>query len=67
METSAPISKKSIQRLTGKLVALGRFIARFTNKLQPFFLVLREAGAIGWTDNCQSTFKEAIVYVLSSI
>lgn len=29
----APKNKNELQRLTGKLVALGRFIARFTDKL----------------------------------
>ena len=40
METTPPRSKKELQRLTGKLVALGRFIARFTNELRPFFLAI---------------------------
>ncbi|RVW59051.1 hypothetical protein CK203_106727 [Vitis vinifera] len=35
----------------GKLVALGCFIARFTDELRPFFLMIRKAGASGWTDN----------------
>ena len=52
METPAPSNKKELQRLTDKLVALRRFIARFTDKLRPFFLLLREADATGWTDNC---------------
>ncbi|RVW31661.1 hypothetical protein CK203_092746 [Vitis vinifera] len=53
MEAPAPRNKKELQRLIGKLIALGRFIARFTDKLRPFFLVLRKADATGWTDNCQ--------------
>ncbi|RVW28622.1 hypothetical protein CK203_100885 [Vitis vinifera] len=36
-------NKKELQRLTGKLVALGRFIARFTDELRPFFLAIRKA------------------------
>ena len=56
MDTSAP-SSKELQRLTSRLVALGRFIARFTNKLRPFFLVLKGASAIGWTENYQSAFE----------
>ena len=57
METSAPSSKKEPQRLTGRLIALGRFIARFTDKLRPFFLVLKGASAIGWTEDCQFVFE----------
>ena len=37
IETPPPKNKKELQRLTGKLVALGRFIARFTDELRPFF------------------------------
>ena len=51
MEAPAPKNKKELQRLTSKLIALGRFIARFTDKLRPFFLVLRKADATRWTDN----------------
>ncbi|RVW52957.1 Transposon Ty3-I Gag-Pol polyprotein [Vitis vinifera] len=50
-------NKKELQRLTGKLVALGRFIARFTDELRPFFLAIRKAGTNGWTDNCQNSFE----------
>ena len=57
METSAPSSKKELQRLTGRLVALGRFIAQFTDKLRLFFLVLKGANATGWTEDCQSAFE----------
>ncbi|RVW84285.1 hypothetical protein CK203_036594 [Vitis vinifera] len=32
---TSPRNKKELQRLTGKLVALGRFIARFTDELRP--------------------------------
>ena len=47
-----------LQRLTGKLVALGRFIACFTDELRPFFLAIRKAGAQGWTDSCQNAFEK---------
>ncbi|RVW83025.1 Retrovirus-related Pol polyprotein from transposon 17.6 [Vitis vinifera] len=59
-----PKNKKELQRLTGKLVALGRFIARFTDELRPFFLAIRKAGAHGWTDSCQNAF-EKIKYCLT--
>ena len=63
METPTPRSKKELQRLTGKLVALRWFIAWFTNKLRPFFLVLRKADVIGWTDNCQSALEKIKHYL----
>ena len=64
METPPPRSKKELQRLTGKLVALGRFIARFTDELRPFFLAIRKAGANGWTDNCQNALEKIKHYFM---
>ena len=55
--TLAPTNKKELQRLTRKLVSFGRFIARFTNKMKPFFLALREVNKSGWTQSCQNAFK----------
>ena len=57
IETPLPRSKKDLQRLTGKLVALGRFIARFTDELRPLFLAIQKVGANGWTDSCQNAFE----------
>ncbi|RVW63592.1 hypothetical protein CK203_057384 [Vitis vinifera] len=47
METPPPRNKKELQRLTGKLVALGRFIARFTDELRPFFLAYEKLERMG--------------------
>ena len=63
MEAPAPSNKKELQRLTRKFVTLGHFIAQFTNKLRPFFLVLRKANATGWTNNCQSEFEKIKQYL----
>ena len=43
IETAAPSSRKGVQQLTGRLVALGRFISRFTNRLKSFFVTLKGA------------------------
>ena len=59
----APTNKKQLQRLTGKLVSLGRFIARFTNKMKPFFLTLRDINKPGWTQSCQNAFEEIKWYL----
>ena len=47
LETSILCSKKELQHIFGRHVALGRFIARFTDKLRLFFLLLKEADATG--------------------
>ncbi|RVW27944.1 Transposon Ty3-I Gag-Pol polyprotein [Vitis vinifera] len=74
METPPPRNKKELQRLTGKLVALRRFIARFTDELRPFFLAIRKAGTHGWTDKwaisvvlfrCPSPKEQKPIYYVS--
>ncbi|KAL6312049.1 hypothetical protein AAG906_027249 [Vitis piasezkii] len=42
LKTPAPNNKKKLQCLTGRLATLGRFIARFIDKLRHFFLTLKE-------------------------
>ncbi|RVX19371.1 Retrovirus-related Pol polyprotein from transposon 297 [Vitis vinifera] len=59
----APTNKKQLQRLTGKLVALGRFITRFTDNMKPFFLALRDVSKSGWTQSCQNAFEEIKRYL----
>ncbi|KAL6331609.1 hypothetical protein AAG906_011549 [Vitis piasezkii] len=63
METSVPSCKKELQRLTGRLVALGRFIARFTNKLRFFFLILKGINVTGWTSDYELAFEEIKRYL----
>ena len=41
LESPAPASRKGVQQLTGRLVALRRFISRFTDHLKPFFVTLK--------------------------
>ncbi|RVW81081.1 Transposon Ty3-I Gag-Pol polyprotein [Vitis vinifera] len=64
METPPPRNKKELQRLTGKLVALGRFIARFTDELRPFFLAIRKAGTQGWTEQLPKRVGKKLNIVL---
>ena len=47
MDSQAPTSKKGVQQLTGQLVALGRFISCFIDRLKPFFITLRGAKRAG--------------------
>ena len=58
IETPPPKNKKELQRLTGKFVALERFIVRFTDELRPFFLAIRKTRANGWTNSCQSALEK---------
>ena len=57
MEMSA-LSNRELQRLTGRLAALGRFIARFIDKLWPFFLALKGENTTGWTNDCKQALEK---------
>ena len=63
LQSPAPASKKEIQQLTGRLVALRRFISRFTDRLKPFFTTLRGAIRAEWDGECDqalATIKQCL-------
>ncbi|GKV41928.1 hypothetical protein SLEP1_g49396 [Rubroshorea leprosula] len=47
-----PKTIKDVQRLTGHVAALHRFIARSAERCLPFFKALREPKNFQWTDEC---------------
>ena len=52
LESPIPSSRKGVQQLFGQLVALGRFISWFTDRLKPFFTTLKGANRAGWNEEC---------------
>ena len=56
LEMSSPKTIKEVQKLTGRVAALNRFVSKATNKCLPFFKTLKHAFA--WTDDCETTFQE---------
>ena len=64
LESPAPSSRKEVQRLTGRLAALGRFISRFTNLLKPFFATLRGANGDEWNEECDRAFTQIKQYLV---
>ncbi|GKV19151.1 hypothetical protein SLEP1_g29444 [Rubroshorea leprosula] len=61
-----PKTVKDVQRLTGRVVALHRFIARSAERCLPFFKALREPKHFQWTDECQQAFDELKQYLASA-
>ncbi|GKV25972.1 hypothetical protein SLEP1_g35342 [Rubroshorea leprosula] len=61
-----PKTIKNVQRLTGRVAALHRFIARSAERCLPFFKALREPKNFQWTDGCQRTFDELKQYLASA-
>jgi phosphatidylserine decarboxylase len=52
-----PANLKEVQRLAGHLVALSRLIAKFAERILPFFKTLRGSEPFSWTPNCQAAFE----------
>ncbi|GKV46505.1 hypothetical protein SLEP1_g53487 [Rubroshorea leprosula] len=60
-----PKTVKDVQRLTGRVAVLHRFIARLAERCLPFFKVLREPKNFQSTDECQQAFDELKQYLAS--
>ncbi|XP_030932161.1 uncharacterized protein LOC115957947 [Quercus lobata] len=59
----SPKTVKDVQKLTGRIAALNRFVSRATDKCLPFFKTLKQAFA--WTDECEAAFQELKQYLSS--
>nr|XP_018627225.1 uncharacterized protein LOC108945632 [Nicotiana tomentosiformis] len=56
-------SKKEVQRLTGKVAALGRFISKSSEKCFKLFSILKKQNQFEWTDECQQALKDLKSYL----
>ena len=63
LDMPPPSSIKEVQRLTGRIVALSRFVYRVGDKCQPFFQVLKKA--FQWDTNCEEAFSTLKTYLSS--
>ena len=57
---------KQVQRLTGMVAALGRFISRSTDKCKPFFRLLGKKMKFLWDKECSVTFQGIKAYLSSA-
>ncbi|XP_077232665.1 uncharacterized protein LOC143870036 [Tasmannia lanceolata] len=65
MELTAPKTIREVQRLTGMIAALGRFISKSAERCLPFFSAVRGLKTAPWTEDCQTTFEELKKYLSS--
>ena len=63
LDMPSPSGIKEVQRLTGRIAALSRFVSRASNKCQPFFEVLKKA--FQWDAKCEEAFTALKVYLSS--
>ena len=52
---------KEVQKLTGRIAALNRFISKATDKCLPIFKTLKQA--FSWTNECEAAFQELKHYL----
>ncbi|KAK3038251.1 hypothetical protein RJ639_030860 [Escallonia herrerae] len=54
-----------VQELTGRVVALGRFMSKSAKKCLPFFKAIRKEKDFEWIEECQKSFEELKHYLSS--
>ena len=58
-----PRNPKEIQKLTGMMTALNRFISRLADRCIPFFLLLHKWKGFKWIDKCVVAFQQLKQYL----
>jgi ribonuclease HI len=58
-----PRNLKQVQRLTGMIAALGRFISRSADKCKPFFRLLGKRSSFVWDEECSAAFQGIKTYL----
>jgi hypothetical protein len=56
---------KDVQKLTGSLAALSRFISRLADRALPFFKLLWKSGPFSWTEGAEQAFRELKQHLVS--
>ncbi|KAG7579052.1 Reverse transcriptase domain [Arabidopsis thaliana x Arabidopsis arenosa] len=59
----SPKNFKEVQRLTGRIVALNRFISRSTDKSLPFYQILKGNKGFLWDEKCEEAFGQLKAYL----
>ena len=63
LDMPSPSGIKEVQRLTGRIAALSRFVSRASDKCHPFFQVLKKA--FQWDAKCEEAFIALKTYLSS--
>ena len=58
-----PRNPKEVQKLTGMIAALNRFISRLTDRCRPFFLLLNKWKWFKWIEECALAFQRLKEYL----
>ena len=58
-----PRNPKEVQKLTGMIAALNRFISRSADRCRPFFLLLHKWKGFEWNEECTIAFQQLKEYL----
>ena len=58
-----PQNRKEVQKLTGMMTALNRFISRSGDRCRPFFLLMNKWKGFEWTEKCAQEFQQLKEYL----
>jgi hypothetical protein len=58
MDMRSPTNAKEVQRLTGRIASLTRFLSCSADKNLPFFQLLRKYEKFSWTEECEGAFQK---------
>ncbi|KAK0570756.1 hypothetical protein LWI29_005946 [Acer saccharum] len=61
----SPKCIKDVQKLTGRVAALNRFISKSSERCLPFFNTLRKNKTFEWNDDCEKAFQDLKAYLKS--
>jgi hypothetical protein len=66
IEVMRPLARiKDVQKLTGSLATLSRFISRLAERALPFFKLLRKSDPFSWTEEAEQAFQELKQHLVS--
>ncbi|XP_031111906.1 uncharacterized protein LOC116015878 [Ipomoea triloba] len=63
LDMQPPGTLKELQRLTGRLAALNRFLSKSADRALPFFEAMKKREGFRWTEECQKSFDELKDYL----
>ena len=66
LQITSPRNAKDVQKLTGRVAALNRFISRSSDKCHSFFQILRKNQKFVWDEKCEQALQELKNYMLCS-
>ena len=59
-----PRNAKEVQKLTGMIAALNRFISRSVDRCRPFYLLINKWKGFEWSKDCTVAFQQLKEYLL---